>query len=122
MGFEGNECQKLLKNVDTLETILVEEGREAEGKPFVDVFKAFVMINTEYSREMVDISTLEKCVQTFRDAWILSGMALIPKVHIILDYLIPFVIHHGGKWMERFAEQAHESLHAEDTNISKNIA
>lgn len=112
-GFEGNECRKLLNNVDVLRKILKEEKQDMEGQKFLQVFQSFQNLTLEYSRNTVDISTLKRCVQGFRVAWKASGMSLTTKAHIVLDHLIPFVTSRGGKNMEVYAEQAHESLHSE---------
>lgn len=112
-GFEGNECQTLLKRVDRLEEILKSHDKSNVGESFVKVFKSFHALNEAFSKTVISMSQLEELVIEFRNVWRASGMPLIPKVHMITDHLIHFVALKGSKNMYRYAEQAHETVHCE---------
>jgi hypothetical protein len=96
---------------------LEEDPRSSQkieiGQAFVDVLEAFDRLNSSLSQENIEIEDFKDCVQSFREAWKKSKMSLIPKVHLILDHLSEFVVLRGGRHMNLYAEQAHESLHYE---------
>lgn len=112
-GFEGNECQRLLENIDLLEDILSQFGKIEVGAPFVRVFRSFYKVNHIFSSSSVDVNALERQVKDFRQAWKESGMNLIPKVHIVFDHIVEFVKLRDAKNLYTVSEQSHESLHAE---------
>lgn len=112
-GYEGNECEKLLKNVDQLERMLANLNKIEEGKRYLLVFQCFNELNMEYSKDFVHVPSLQEAVTKFENAWRACSMPAIPKVHLIVDHLVDFVNSRGSKHMRLYAEQAHETLHSE---------
>lgn len=111
--FEGNECRKLLKNIDILRQILDDSKKLAFGEPYVNVFEAFKKVLDDLYSPQIDIISLHSQIVKFADAWIASGMSVTSKVHIVVTHLLDFVILRGSKEIGRFCEQSHESAHAE---------
>lgn len=112
-GYEGNECQKVLKNVDGLKDVLNKIKQAEEGHRYVLVFQNFNQLNTEFSKDLVQVQLLRDAVSKFENAWRACALPAIPKVHLIVDHLVDFVTSRGGKHMHLYAEQAHEALHCE---------
>lgn len=112
-GYEGNECQKLLKNVERLEDLLVNLNQIEEGQRYILVFRTFNQVNVEYSKESVQVPMLKDAVFKFEKAWRACSLPAIPKVHLIVDHLEDFVTSRGNQNMKLYAEQAHETLHSE---------
>ena len=96
-GFEGNEVTKMLKNTDVLEEILCRNEKLDIGAKYLSVLRTFQLINSTYCADVVNVSNLREQIEKFRKLWKLSGMPLIPKVHVILNHLLDFVVLRGGK-------------------------
>lgn len=112
-GYEGNECNKMLKNIPKLEEILRSYDKLAEGGRFVNVLKAFRDVKDIYSKDTVIVSALEEAVSRFKESWRNASLPLIPKAHLVFDHLVDFVILRDAKNMYQLSEQSHESLHHE---------
>lgn len=111
--FQGNECKKLLDNVNVLEQILNDANLLNIGLPFLRVFETYAKVNFLYHESTVNIDELDAAVSLFAEAWKNSQMSLTTKAHIVIDHVLDFVIAKNGKDMKLYAEQSHEAAHAE---------
>lgn len=115
LQFEGNECRRLLKRLDTLTDVLTEYGKVEIGHPFLAVLKSFdKLLSLVFDPSVVNnLDALESLISEFRDAWRESNMNVTPKCHIICSHLLDFVRKKGHLEMSRITEQSHEAVHYE---------
>lgn len=112
-GYEGRETLTLLNNVDRLEEVLKQSGREVEGARFVKVFETFREVNKEFCKDAVNVSDLQTSIENFKVAWKTCGLPNIPKSHMVFAHAYDFALLKGEKNLSQYSEQQHESIHYE---------
>jgi hypothetical protein len=124
--FEGNECRKLLKNVDLLKEILSEHGKLQDGIVFVMIFVHFrnVIDIVFDSSKCINLDSLSSEISSFQKNWKLSKMSVTTKVHLVVHHLANFVESKviNVKEMSHLCEQSHEAIHAEFLKTWNNYA
>lgn len=116
LGFEGNECKRLLESLPVLYDMMTSDDIEVL-RPYLRILESFKDVNHLVHEKEVDIRKLHDAIEEFGLAWKDSGVSLTTKVHLIIDHLEDFVRTWGGSRMELFSEQAHEAAHAEFQKI-----
>ena len=85
--FQGNQCRRFLKLVDTLEKELMGECGEAilNGLPYIHAFRTFDhVVSTCFSVTLKE--GYRAAIQEFRSAYLGLGMTVTPQVYISLIY------------------------------------
>ena len=106
--FIGNQCSKLLDNVDILERMLVEAEAFA-AIPYVDALRSFKRVKDScFSFEL--LPGYDKAIEDFKHAYQNLGIPVSLKVHIVFEHIIQFC----KKYYKRlgfFSEHGLESSH-----------
>ena len=116
-GWDGNNSNTILKNLDSLEVNILE--RQPELVPFVQCLKDFRQIKWACFGANLE-PEYEIAIAKFRDSFIcckelaeLLGhkLSLTWKLHIVMTHVAPFVKFHNCG-LGRYAEQVGEAIHA----------
>ena len=90
--FEGNECAKILKNFDKLETIVMESDKELE--PFLKVIWFTKLLDEQVNKSEYE-EEVHEVIEGFSDAYgILTekfNVSVTNKVHVIVDHLSDYL-------------------------------
>ena len=107
--FAGNECRKMLKNIDLLQSI-VEKHSCYAAIPLVDVFRKFNAVVSACFGCVLDPSYVQK-IEAFRVAYVaLQNVSVTPKVHAVFFHVKDFIDKHGQA-LGLYSEQATEAMH-----------
>ena len=105
----GNECRKLLKNVDALER-LAQQHSFFPAVPFIDTLRKFNGVVHACFGNTLDYSYAEK-IEQFRVSYLqLQGTTITPKVHAVIHH-VPQFIQRRNSSLGIYSEQATEALH-----------
>lgn len=102
--FEGNECSRLLKNLDMLQNMLPEELQ-----PFHDCFMALQEAMEACFGFRLDSSYKEK-VEHFATCYKNLNLSITTKVHVLVRHVPEFIDKHQmplGHFCEQVVEQCH---------------
>lgn len=103
-GFIGGDCNKLLKNVDTLEQMC-----PLSIFPYVKVLRKFrSVVEACYGHELSP--TMDYDISTFSMAYKELEISITPKLHIVFDH-VPQYCKAKGSGLGVYSEQAVESVH-----------
>ena len=104
--FEGNDCRKILKKIDSLEERCPDE--------FLDFITAFRSLNDVmeacYGSKLAP-DYLTK-ISKFRVDYLILGISITPKIHAVFYHIEDFC-EYSGMALGAFTEQTTESLHHE---------
>ena len=105
--YEGNECRKILKNIDSL-----KQKCPREFAQFVTTFETFnEVVKSCYGFELAE-DFIER-IDEFKQSYLkLKDVSVTPKVHAVF-YHIPEFCLFAGRGLGAYSEQAVESLHTE---------
>ena len=105
----GNECRKLLKNVDVLKR-LAQQHSFFPAVPFIDTLRKFNGVVHACFGNTLDYSYAEK-IEQFRVSYLqLQGTTITPKVHAVIHHVPQFIQRHNSS-LGIYSEQATEALH-----------
>lgn len=112
-SFTGNSSRKLLKSVDTLETIC-----PLSCIPYVDAFRAFdSVVKATYGTYLQ--SDFEEKITVFKEKYMALNINVTPKVHAVFHHIAEFCqIKQMG--LAHWSEQTSESLHHDFAEAWKN--
>ena len=111
--FEGNECRKLLKNIDSLENLCPEIN-----KNFVAAFSDFNdVVSSCYGSDLK--SNYKRTIAKFRASFLKLNISVTPKVHAVFYHIEEFCAL-KGMGLGPFSEQTSESIHHEFTKLWEN--
>lgn len=102
--FEGNECRKLLRNIDSLWTICPEK------------YCGFAQALEDFNEVVIScygnvlIPDFEEIICKFKNSYFQLGISVTPKVHAVI-YHIPEFCKYAGMGLGPWSEQTSESLH-----------
>uniref|UniRef100_A0A1I8IQA2 MYND-type domain-containing protein n=1 Tax=Macrostomum lignano TaxID=282301 RepID=A0A1I8IQA2_9PLAT len=114
----GNDCAKVLESVDQLEQ-MVRDCDACLGMPVVFALRCFREVKrTCFSLELRD--GFETAVAHFAQAYADLGISTTPKVHALIDHVVPFLssadnreARHGlGFWSEQAGEAVHRDFNS----------
>jgi hypothetical protein len=109
-NYEGNECNKILKNLNLLRKTLLEIDIVAKVIKAMKTFQAF----SEACCGIKPTKNWENSIENFSQAWLKlnveHGVSVPNKVHIIIDHVFDY-ISKTGKWLGRVTDQVVESCH-----------
>ena len=106
--FIGNDCSKLLDQVDILERMLIR-AEAYLAIPYVQVFRALKCVKDACFGFALH-PNYKKAIDNFMFAYLGLGIPVSPKVHIIFEHIAPFCEKYD-KGLGWFAEHAVESCH-----------
>lgn len=108
--FVGNDCRKLLKNVNILNELLEDENL-IELKCFSKAFETF--------KEVVDgcfgstiCSNIFQKIENFKEAYLTTKVSITPKAHAIFHH-VPEFLEMKGCGLGVYSEQSTETLHSD---------
>lgn len=114
----GNECQKLLDNIEILRELIekyapaVTRNRKRKHDQlglFLDAFRAFKkVVDGCFGKSL--LSGWEQSIREFEDAYVSLGISITTKVHLVTDHVEDFC-KDNGCGLSAFSEHAFESLH-----------
>jgi hypothetical protein len=107
--FAGNDCHKLLQNVDLLQK-LVEQSCAFQAQGFVHTFRMFKNVVSACFGQTLDNEFQEK-IQLFKDSYLFLPVSVTPKAHAVFYHIPEFINRHGSA-LGIFSEQATEALHS----------
>ena len=106
--FVGNDCLKMLKNVDILQQIAESENMHVIQK-YVHILRC--LYNIVVSCFGMTLNPLYyDHIQKFESVYKDLGISITPKVHILIKHVPNFIEKHGRS-LGWFSEQALESTH-----------
>ena len=108
--FEGNECLKILKNVEKLEQIV----NNHEFKPFIDAIWFIRLIDELVNKQEFE-PQIREVIRAFKDTYIILmnnfHITMTNKIHIICDHL-PDYLEESEKTLLKTSDQTIESTHS----------
>ena len=107
--FQGNHCQKLLKNVDILQEKAEAAAAFAEF-PFIDTFRKFEKVVVACFGMQLD-KNYQEHIENFRSSYHDLPATITPKVHAVFFHVSQF-ISQNHKGLGHYSEQATEALHS----------
>ena len=105
-SLEGNDCTKMLKNIEKLENICPDMFRG-----YVDTFKKFnEVLSSCYGNDLT--KDYKDKLEEFRSSFLALNISVTPKVHAVMFHIEEFC-EHSGTGLGPYSEQTSESLHHE---------
>ena len=105
-AFEGNDCRKMLKKVDELESRCPEKF-----SGYVDAFRKFdKVVESCYGTKLA--TDYKEKIKKFKSAYLALKISVTPKVHAIFYHIEEFC-DYSGTGLGPNSEQTSESLHHE---------
>ena len=112
--FEGNDCRKILKRINSLEEIC-----PAEFLPFITAFRSFnAVVESCYGYRLAD--DYRDKIKQFRIDYLKLGISVTPKIHAVFYHIEEFC-EYSGMGLGPFSEQTAESLHHEFVKCWENF-
>ena len=112
--FEGNDCRKILKKIDSLETRC-----PTVFMPFVAAFRSFNdVVAACYGYNLA--SDYKQKIRKFRFDYMKLGISVTPKIHAVFFHIEEFC-DFSGTGLGAFSEQTAESLHQEFSKCWENF-
>ena len=110
--YNGNQCLKLLKSLDQLESLLKREGAVEAGQPALHALQAFYQVVQSCFGDGLELNFQEK-INEFGTCYLKLGLPVTPKVHAILVHVPQFLTRNSKqkKGLGYWSEQASESVH-----------
>ena len=107
LGFQGNQCKKLLNNVDSLEKLFA--ANQTIGLEYVDAYKKLLnVVNSCFTNILQD--DYKTSLDEFKESFQKLKIPVTPKIHAIFFHVEEFCLSHG-LGLGFFNEQAFESVH-----------
>ena len=113
-SFEGNDCRKLLKNIN-----LLQERCPEEFKMFAYAFSLFNDIVVACFGETL-AENYKEVIAKFTQAYMQLNISITPKVHAVMFHVEEFCSM-TGRGLGPWSEQTSESLHREFTKCWENF-
>ena len=122
-GFEGNQCRSLLKKVNLLDELVVEDCDKHEeidfdthpAKAFIDTFRALDnLVKGCFGKTLCE--DYSDRIAKFSENYDLCKISITSKVHAIKAHLGPFLDKHQVG-LALFSEQAFEAIHSKFMSI-----
>ena len=107
-AFVGNDCRKLLKNTDLLQSIAEEKNIHTVAK-YVHIFRCLNKVIVSGFGMTLD-SQFESNISEFKDVYVNLGISITPKVHILVNH-VPYFLNKHNRPLGWYSEQALESTH-----------
>ena len=111
--FEGNECRKLLKNVDVLHQ-LAETNSVHQTFSIIEAFKCFNLV-VEACFGFILQPDFDEKIEAFKRSYLMiPGASVTPKVHMVFHHITDFISRKGsplGPYSEQSVETAHQDFH-----------
>jgi hypothetical protein len=107
--FAGNDCKKLLNNIDLLSE-LATKHRIAPAKGFVKAFEHFRrVVHSCFGNNLS--ADFEIHIKAFQECYLTLPVTVTPKAHAVFHHVSEFVkLHNSG--LGQFSEQSTEALHS----------
>ena len=107
--FNGNDCMKLLKKIDTLKQITVA-NKAFEASSICHVLHLFLqVVNSCFGCSLSP--DFEKKIQEFKSNYLKLTVSVTPKVYAVF-YNVPQFLKHHKTGLGIYSEQATEALHS----------
>lgn len=103
--FEGNNCRKLLKGSDLLDTL----SDNVIVKKYVAAFRSLNLLVHESFGSRYN-PHYERLISNFRDKYLDLGISITPKMHYIFFHISDFLKDHP-EGLAKYCEQTGESVH-----------
>ncbi len=107
--FAGNECHKLLQNIDILQR-LAEKACAYQALGFIETLRNFRDVVNACFGSALQRDFKEK-IEKFRTSYLFLPITVTPKVHAVFYHVAEFVEKHQTS-LGIFSEQATEALHS----------
>ena len=107
-AFVGNDCLKMLKNVDTLQQIAEMHNMHVIQK-YVHILRCLYPIVTSCFGMKLD-PQYNFYIQQFENVYKDLGISITPKVHILIKHVPEFIKKHTRS-LRWYSEQALENTH-----------
>ena len=112
-ALEGNDCRKILKNINKL-----EERCPPEFTQFVKTFHSFNrVVESCYGFDLSP--NYRECINDFTVEFLKLGISVTPKVHAVMHHVAEFCTF-SGTGLGPYSEQTSEALHHEFKKCWKN--
>ena len=91
-ALEGNQCDKFLQRIDTLERDLLAMGGEVaiKGLPFVTAFRAFKDVQKACMGMELCADWSEALERFYKAYKALDNVRVTPKVHLVINHIKDF--------------------------------
>lgn len=114
--FEGNECRKLLNNIDVLESLIPRQSQRNlkcihPGKKFVKAFRSFKDVKEACFQKKLN-SSFPDAIEIFKKDYLDLEISVTSKCHILFDHVIT-VCQKNQLGLGFWSEQSLEALHAD---------
>ena len=107
--FVGNDCHKLLKNIDVLQRI-VESEKAEHMLGFVKTFQHFKSVVSSCFGRTLNTAYVQH-IKDFKNSYLQLSVSVTPKAHAVF-YHVPEFIALKGLALAIFSEQSTETLHS----------
>ena len=116
-GWNGNNANKILKNVDSLEFEI--QTKAPHLLPFIKCLRDFKLVKSSCFGNNLEVD-YERNVNSFRDSFLFccevaasleTQLRVSWKVHAVMNHVVPFCKEHNCG-LSRFAEQTGEAIHS----------
>ena len=111
--FEGNQCNKLLENLDQLQRMIENAGFQtaAVALPFLKAFRDFKSVKDSCFGMKLD-QNFKRTIHNFRRSILALDTSVTLKMHIIFTHVAKFCVPRR-KGLGAFSEQSTESCHSD---------
>ena len=118
-SFEGNQCDKLLDNIDVLQRMIdsSDPATYFATLPYIRAFRAFNAVKQSCFGDKLH-SNFNTCIDDFRTAYLDLGINVTTKVHMIFCE-VPRFCEARGRGLSLFSEQSTESVHSDFKKVWK---
>jgi len=107
---EGNECNKLLSNLDKLQALCKSRKDVETIKPFSESFRLFKEAMDECCKQHPNLVYIQSKIEDFKKSYLKTQLSITLKVHIFVSHFVQF-LQGTGFDLSLASEQSHESLH-----------
>lgn len=107
LGFQGNQCRKLLANIPKLKKLC--DKYDITCKIYADAFENFLKVVNSCFKSVLE-PHFEKCILDFQTSFLNLNISVTSKIHAIFHHVKEFC-KSRGIGLGFFGEQAFESVH-----------
>lgn len=107
--FAGNECHKLLQNLDILQR-MAEKACAYQAFGFIETLRHFKEVVTSCFGTTLQ-ENYKETIQKFKTSFLFLPISVTPKVHAVFYHVSEFVEKHQTS-LGIFSEQATEAMHS----------
>ena len=107
--FNGNDCHKLLRNIDLLQR-QAERASAFQAMVFIETFRKFKQVVSACFGHTLDSAYRQK-IEEFKGSYLTLPISVTPKVHAVFHHVAQF-LNLKQKSLGMYSKQATESMHS----------